>query len=158
MYCPKRILVGVDYGAQSVKATSTAIELAKALGASVHLLNAWTAPYAEIPIDALSLPRDVRDHNLLELVRQSSATSMQAFIAQFESARVELDWFVESGDPRRLLLHHAQNHDCDWIVVGTHGHTGLKAWVLGSVAAHIVRHSPVPVLVVPPEPTSPQSS
>src|SRR5690606_21661872 len=80
MYCPKRILVGVDYGAQSVKATSTAIELAKALGASVHLLNAWTAPYAEIPIDALSLPRDVRDHNLLELVRQSSATSMQAFI------------------------------------------------------------------------------
>ena len=151
MDLPKRILVGVDYSPQSATAMRAAIGLAKSLNASVHLLNAWVAPYAEAPIDATTLPREVRDHNLFELIRQSSATSMEAFVAQFDASGVELDWFISSGDPRKLLLQHAQTHHCDWIVVGTHGHAGLKAWVLGSVATHIVRHSSVPVLVIPPQ-------
>jgi nucleotide-binding universal stress UspA family protein len=48
------------------------------------------------------------------------------------------------------ILETAVAAGCELIVVGTHGHGGIRRAVLGSVADHLARHSPVPVLLVPP--------
>jgi nucleotide-binding universal stress UspA family protein len=51
------------------------------------------------------------------------------------------------GDPREGILAHATDWEADLIVLGSHGRTGFKRWVLGSVAEAVVRHAPCSVEV-----------
>lgn len=51
-------------------------------------------------------------------------------------------------DPDDVILDYAQAHGADLIVMGSHGHTGLRHLLMGSVAEHVLRHAPCPVLVV----------
>jgi nucleotide-binding universal stress UspA family protein len=52
------------------------------------------------------------------------------------------------GDPAAELARFVAEEGCDLLVVGTHGRTGLSRLLLGSVAERVLRHAPVPVLVV----------
>ncbi|MGB0685369.1 MAG: universal stress protein, partial [Planctomycetota bacterium] len=49
----------------------------------------------------------------------------------------------------RAVADYAADHGCDLIIMSTHGRTGFRRLVLGSVAEAVLRHSPVPVLCVP---------
>lgn len=55
---------------------------------------------------------------------------------------------VVRADPRTALEDEARREGADLIVVGSHGRSGLKKILLGSVATHIVTHAPCSVLVV----------
>jgi len=55
---------------------------------------------------------------------------------------------VVFGLPAQNILATAESGQVDLIVICSHGRTGFKRWVLGSVAQKIARHSPVPVLVL----------
>jgi nucleotide-binding universal stress UspA family protein len=55
-----------------------------------------------------------------------------------------------SGRAADAILNYAKEHQVDLVVMSTHGRSGVSRWVLGSVADRVVRHSPVPVLTVPP--------
>jgi nucleotide-binding universal stress UspA family protein len=52
------------------------------------------------------------------------------------------------GDPRAVILETASRERSDLIIVGSHGRSGLKKLLLGSVSSHIVTHAPCSVLVV----------
>src|SRR5437762_5333549 len=54
---------------------------------------------------------------------------------------------VRRGEPSREILHAAEEFEADLIVVGSHGLTGLAAFLLGGVARNVAHHAPVPVLV-----------
>ena len=53
-----------------------------------------------------------------------------------------------SGDPRSMILETAAQEDSDLIVIGSHGRSGLKKLLLGSVSSHVVTHAHCSVLVV----------
>jgi nucleotide-binding universal stress UspA family protein len=55
---------------------------------------------------------------------------------------------VRRGDPRSVILDEAKEWDADLIVVGSHGYTGIKRLLLGSVAQSVVNHAPCSVEVV----------
>jgi len=55
---------------------------------------------------------------------------------------------VRHGDPRSVIVDEAEEWDADLIVVGSHGYTGLKRLLLGSVAQSVVSHAPCSVEVV----------
>jgi nucleotide-binding universal stress UspA family protein len=55
---------------------------------------------------------------------------------------------VRAGDPKTVIIDEAQEWGADLIVVGSHGHTGIKKWLLGSVAQSVVSHAPCSVYVV----------
>ena len=55
---------------------------------------------------------------------------------------------VREGEPRSVIVDEAEEWDADLIVVGSHGYTGLKRWLLGSVAQAVVAHAPCSVEVV----------
>jgi nucleotide-binding universal stress UspA family protein len=55
----------------------------------------------------------------------------------------------ERGSTSRTLIHGAGEHRAAAMVVGSHGRSAISATLLGSVAAGLVHHSPVPLLVVP---------
>jgi nucleotide-binding universal stress UspA family protein len=55
------------------------------------------------------------------------------------------------GEPAAEILHQAEIHQADLIVMGTHGRTGLEHMLVGSVAEKVVRQSAAPVLTIRPE-------
>ena len=62
--------------------------------------------------------------------------------------QVLADSLVRSGSPAIEIIAAAKELDADVIVISTHGYTGLTHVFLGSVAEHVVRRAPCPVLVV----------
>jgi nucleotide-binding universal stress UspA family protein len=62
---------------------------------------------------------------------------------------LDITLYVEVGNAKYDILDKAEKEEAKYIVLGTHGRTGLSHIVIGSTAEYIVRHSTVPVLVVP---------
>ncbi len=56
---------------------------------------------------------------------------------------------IASGDAATSIVHEAKEGDYSMIIMGTHGHGRIMSLVLGSVAAEVIRHSHIPVLVTP---------
>lgn len=65
-----------------------------------------------------------------------------------EDPMVEVDHHVVGGEPADEILKAAATLHADTIVLGTHGNTGLTRLLVGSVAEHVVRKAPCPVLTV----------
>jgi nucleotide-binding universal stress UspA family protein len=72
---------------------------------------------------------------------------------------VQVEFVLSEEDPANAIVRTATERQCDLIVMGSHGHSGFKRWLMGSVAEKVVRKAPCPVLVVKPaahpEPPSP---
>jgi nucleotide-binding universal stress UspA family protein len=68
--------------------------------------------------------------------------------ARLRDAGLTADARMVVGDPRTALTDAARAEKADLIVVGSHGRTGIKKLLLGSVASHVVTHAPCSVLVV----------
>jgi nucleotide-binding universal stress UspA family protein len=68
--------------------------------------------------------------------------------AELRKAGLSVDTRVVRGDPRSMLEEEARKKRADLIVIGSHGWTGIKKILLGSVASHVVSHAPCSVLVV----------
>ncbi len=68
--------------------------------------------------------------------------------ARLTKAGLTADARMVVGDPRSALMDAAHTEHADLLVVGSHGRTGIKKLLLGSVASHVVTHAPCSVLVV----------
>ena len=64
------------------------------------------------------------------------------------SSGLTAETVVRDGDPRSVIVDEARDWSADLIVVGSHGYTGVKRWLLGSVAQSVVAHAPCSVEVV----------
>ena len=137
------ILCPIDFERDSMDALELACRLAKQNSATVYLLTVIGAPSTA----ATALPPVPLNPNLefeAECVRRLEA------IARERLAGASHEIFVASGNAAPEILNLTEKQDIDLIVMGTHGRTGLKHFLLGSVAERVVRESPVPVLTIHP--------
>ena len=126
-------------------ALELACRLARQNSATVYLLTVIGAPSAA----ATALPPVALNPNPefeAECLRRLEA------IAREKLAGVSHEIFVASGNTAPEILNLTAEQDIDLIVMGTHGRTGLKHFLLGSVAERVVREAPVPVLTIHPKP------
>ena len=65
-----------------------------------------------------------------------------------EAKGIKVDTDVLLGDPAEEIIICAKHHECDLIVMSSHGRSGVSRWTHGSVADRVSRGSPVPVLIV----------
>jgi universal stress protein A len=147
----RSILVPVDYSEHSKASVRYAAELAKNVGATLHVVHVWDRPtYAS---DAVLVRRPGEEHcSLAELIQRNAENDMKDFLATLElAADVKLTHELLSGDPTAKLVEELKAGGYDLVVLGTHGRTGLMHLLMGSVAEKLVRLSPVPVLTVPPK-------
>ena len=143
----KKILLATDGSETSMRAAKNAVSIGKKAGATV------TAVYvvdvhrlAQLPGYA-AMP-GIKD-NLMELMFKEGSEALEEIEDMARDAGVAYERVVAEGDPGEELLKLCRDPGFDLIVLGTIGKSGLKRFLLGSVAEKVVRHSHVPVLVVP---------
>lgn len=67
---------------------------------------------------------------------------------RLEEEGLRAEAHVRYGFPAEEILEHVKRNDVELIAMATHGRSGPARWMLGSVAEQVLRHSPVPVLLV----------
>ncbi|MCS7000192.1 MAG: universal stress protein [Bacteroidota bacterium] len=143
---PWRILaVGVDTSLPSLSAARVAGELARRLGAEIVLISVIDRTKAIGDIDAGIGIEEAR-----MVVRREAEQALEQ--AKAEVGDVPLRTMLIEGEPKHEILRAADHVGADAIVVGTHGRKGIARLVEGSVSEYILRHSSVPVIVVPHAP------
>jgi universal stress protein A len=153
MHAIKTILVPTDFSESASRALKQAFELARALGAKVHVLHAYGVP--PLP-DAAAMVLGVDIQGSLQ---QSARQALRREVEAYAKDPVFAEATLEFGDAREVILRSARLLSVDLIVMGSHGRTSMQHFLLGSVADRVVRNAPCPVLVVPtPRPALPDAT
>ena len=139
----RNILLATDFSVCSARALGYALGIAARYGAQLHVLHCIDpAPYNLVTPDAVETAYEAawRDmHRLESDLRDSGLTK-----------NVEVKFRVEAAAVPAILPEIVRDLDLGLIVVGTHGRTGWRKVVLGSVAEIVVDHASCPVLTVGP--------
>jgi nucleotide-binding universal stress UspA family protein len=136
----QHILVPTDFSTDADAALEYAMPLARTLHAQLTLLHV-IEPLPVGSIDAL--PASF----LLDL--EAKITDLMAsYHKRVTTAGVPCDYTIIYGVPFHVIVETARTAHADLIIMGTHGRTGLRHVLLGSVAERVVRLAPCSVLVV----------
>ena len=140
-----RIVVGVDDSQDAAVALRWALHEAVLRKASVEVVHAWQPPMSAlpfggtlvVPVDEAEIDRAAREH-LDALVDEA--------LAEMEGEVPEVTRTAVPGAAAATLVDIAA--DADLLVVGSHGRTGLRRFLIGSVASAVVQHAACPVVVI----------
>ncbi len=134
------ILVPTDFDPNSMLAIDLAAQLAVQNAATVHLYNVIEMP--EEPRTGVVIPFAELEKAALEKLGRLARSRL--------GSKVKYDVHVRVGSIDPDLVRAADKLGADLIVIATHGSSGLKRFLLGSVAEHLVRAANCPVLTVKP--------
>lgn len=151
----ERILVAVDFSSTSRKAFYRAVGMRKIFDADLHILHVREHNLAAGGFDQVEF--EVGELERLEqgLVRRLDELQEEGLVSAEERERMTLH-IRGGGKPFVEIVKYAEDKKCDLIVMGTHGHTGIKHIFLGSQAERVVRRAGCDVLCVHPDDYGPQ--
>jgi nucleotide-binding universal stress UspA family protein len=154
----RRILAPVDYSEVSRLALNYATEFARSFRAELDVVHVWDRP-SYVSEDVIVHAPDVTQRSLADLIRENAERQMNDFLASLsvpkhEETRQFPPHRLLSGEPASTLIAELEKGEYDLVVLGSHCRTGLKHFLLGSIAEKLIRYSPVPVVTVPPTPES----
>lgn len=141
-----RVLVAVDFSSSSRLALEFALLLFP--GAQFFVLNAYHVPFSGFTSDVKYANHfgDEADQAMISFVNGV----LTDFRTRFGAVTSELQTIVEEGSAARWVHAKAKEFECDLVVLGTHGRTGFRHAVLGSIAEDLISTLPVDVLAVRP--------
>jgi len=135
------VMVPLDGSEQAEAALPIAVELAKAMNLKVVLLRAYSVEYIQYYLPEI---------NELKAKSQREAMSyLDSKVGQLKSeGLVDVFPLASQGEAAETIIELARGAPNSLIAMCTHGRSGVKRWVLGSITEKVVRHSSNPVLVV----------
>ncbi|HYK04109.1 MAG TPA: universal stress protein [Thermoanaerobaculia bacterium] len=144
----QRILVPTDLSDFAAGAIRWAALLQRRLGGRITVLYA-NQPY--VPFDIMEGPAAYALQTSVEF-RDRLARDLRAYVERHlpEAGDAVETRIVDQGAPAQAILETAEAIDADLIVMGTHGRTGWRRALLGSVAEKVVHHTDRAVLCIPP--------
>ncbi|WP_408957364.1 universal stress protein [Natrinema sp. 74] len=140
---PQRILIAFDESPQATAALRHALSTYD--DAAFHVLHVndpreWSAADG---IDGFLYSEDAFER---------SQESANALLEEAEEIAREYDVTIETatevGTVTETIVNHAEEHDIDHIVLGSHGRRGLSRFLLGSVAERVAKRSPASVTII----------
>ena len=138
----KHVLVPTDFGPPSARALEFGIEMARRFGAKLTLLHTY-----EIPAFAYA-GMEYAPGDLSRMVANAARDELDATLAAVKKQVPDADSVLHQGVPWQQILSTVDEIHADLVVMGTHGRTGLRHALLGSVAEKVVRLAHVPVMTV----------
>jgi nucleotide-binding universal stress UspA family protein len=140
------IVVGTDGSDTASQAVRQAVDLAKAVGATLDLVSAYEpVPAQRLQEERRDAPEDVQwainPQQEVDVVLESAAALAQ-------QAGVTVSTHARQGDPAGAIIDVAEERKADLIMVGNKGMTGAKRFLLGSVPNKVSHYAPCSVLIV----------
>jgi nucleotide-binding universal stress UspA family protein len=138
------IIAGCDLSVPSEQALDRAAALAQLNCATLVMVHAQAddAPIENVDVEVLKQLGEVS-----AAVRAEEARRLAQRYEELKARDVNVELIVRGGPPGDVVSGIAAERHADLIVVGTHGHTGIQRFLLGSVATAILRTAPCDVLV-----------
>jgi nucleotide-binding universal stress UspA family protein len=133
----RSILYATDFSPEAEGALPMALSLARDHGARLIVLHVYPPPAFHGEVVARRQPNGYEEQLWTELRR-----------IQSPDAKVHVEHRLAEGDAAAEILRVAREGDCDLIVMGTHGRTGVRRVLMGSVAEQVVRAAQCPVITV----------
>ncbi len=134
----KKVLIATDGSRYSELAKKRAIDFAGSYGGELVAVSAVDVPselYAESPKTVEELVKKARSY--VEAIKKEAG-----------QAGIKTETIVREGEAYRVITDMARETGSNIIVMGSHGRTGLKRLLMGSVTEKVIGHTPCPVLVV----------
>ena len=141
-----KILVPIDGSTPAALGLAEAIKLATNQGATlrlIHVVNEY--------IFTSSYDTGLAVASAIDSLRESGTSILKDGEASVRGAGVAVDSILTEalgGQAGHLIVQQAKDWRADLIVMGTHGRRGIRRLVMGSDAEFVIRHTPVPVLLV----------
>jgi nucleotide-binding universal stress UspA family protein len=137
------VVIATDGSESAERAVRMAIDIAARFEATVHALSVVDAG------DVAASPDELKEdlETALTEAGGEAVTAVESRAAE-EVPDCEVVTAVREGDPAEEIMAYADEADADVIAMGTRGRHGDHAFLLGSVAEALVRHSSTPVLTV----------
>jgi nucleotide-binding universal stress UspA family protein len=146
----RRVLYASDFSPASMAAFPHAITMAKATGAELIIMHVLASP---IPIVSEAVYLDPETWDRIYAGAQAEAhKQLEPLVAGARAAGIQASGFIVDDayvhPPADSIVRAAKEKEVDFLVLGTHGRTGVAKFFLGSVAARVVATAPCPVLTV----------
>jgi nucleotide-binding universal stress UspA family protein len=132
----KKIICPVDFSELSRKAMQYANEFARLSEAKVFLVG------------VVENDPTINYSHGLEKEGADEEQKLASLINEEQMAGIVADYAIYEGSAEECILDYAKRQEADIIIMGSHGRRGLKRMILGSVAEHVIRRAPCPVLIV----------
>jgi len=139
----QRILVPVDFSDHTPALLDWSTHLAEEHGSGIVLIHAYHLPVEFQQLEGAYLPPD-----FWTSVKTEAQEQLGRLAESVRARNIEVETVVCEGYAATVIIEEAERRDIDLIVIGTHGLSGLKHLLLGSIAERVVQKAPCPVLTV----------
>lgn len=141
----KTILVPLDGSTRAEQALPVAARIARNSGGSIVLLRVVTAPidFAWSLMESPTVMQEAIDEDIAKAKEYLTTITALAVLDG-----ISIKTKVLPGNPALTIFPVAHSAHADLIVMCSHGETGFKRWMLGSVSQKVAHHSPIPVLIL----------
>lgn len=141
----QRILVPLDGSPRAEQVLPVAARVARASGATITLLHVVESSHTSVSYGAMNplLTQDAIKSSL-----SSARNYLESMLLRPDLAGVSLEPQVVMGHPAMVILSILDEQAIDLIILSSHGYTGVKRWLLGSIAEKVARAAPAPVLLL----------
>jgi universal stress protein A len=140
----KQLLVAVDFSDPSIHALQVARDIGKRLNARLNIVHFVPMRVVDMGMEGgVDFSEEMHQSELAE-----AKVKLENLVKDHTMADDDVEQFLRTGEPATDMRAMANEIGADMIVIGTHGRTGLKHLLLGSVAEHILRSADVPVMCV----------
>jgi nucleotide-binding universal stress UspA family protein len=136
--------VPLDFSGKSRQALEYAVPLAQEHGGKISLVHVLQPAPASITVPGVGPYAAADDKSLITQARKRLVN----VAAEMIPGELQAEMIVRRGNPYNEIIAAARALKADLIVISTHGYTGLKHALIGSVAERVVRHASCPVLAV----------
>jgi nucleotide-binding universal stress UspA family protein len=154
-----KILLPLDGSELSLKAADHAKALAEATKASIVLVQVidseaqLISQASGITIEPIAMGEVTVDaaRSAVAAQRAAAQQTLDSVKETLEAAGIQVETSIREGQPGEEIVEAVQEYGCDVVVIATHGRTGFRRAILGSVADHVARHTPTAsVLLIRP--------
>jgi nucleotide-binding universal stress UspA family protein len=140
------IVVGTDGSETAGEAVRQATQLARILGARVHVVSAYEPTgSARLREERRRVPEDMQ---WMVNPREDVERALGEAASSLGELGVEVATYARQGDPADAILDVAEEQRADLIVVGNKGMSGAKRFLLGSVPNKVSHHAPCTVMII----------
>ncbi len=139
----KRILYATDFSEASRRALPIVSAIGRKYGSHVYVVNVWsTLPYSMVTPKALAILENKQE--------QDVKSDMAQLLQNSELRGLQVTSLLKSGEPFDEIQRVVEDEHIDLAIVATHGRTGIRHLLMGSLAEELLRSLSCPVLTVGP--------